>query len=732
MKAEKKIDKPLGGNRPKMSRQKQSGMSRAGRTKPLVGFFQGIGVRLIAAFLLPVLLLVALGFVSYNMAAELVVQNVTQSSRLMMKSRAEYLGLLMDNVDSSATQLLANDDLRTYLTTDDGAVRIMLSSRITTLVTAILNSNPYLEFITILNDPNSVNSPYLEPNPEQYLNLELVKRAVAAEGEGVWITDHAAIDAFMGPADDGMITAFYDPAKPQVFYARMLRRAKDAAYPGILVMALDAERVNDFLGSLLLTEDARAHFLGVDGYDVSHRHVPPGSEAAAVDPAAREAYEMFEAPFIKAYREDAEETSFYEEVNHQGVQYVALTEKLPDTGVLLTGMIPYDSLVSGARTILMLTIGFVLFAALVSILVGVFMATGMSRTITRIVTVSRQAAGGDLTVNPTSRRKDELGVLTRAISDMIASMRRLIERTATTANKVTDSVQVVSQSTVQVEQVSRDITTAISEIAQGATSQAQDSEQGVSKMNQLSQQMALVAQNTQEIETVTNDTVNLTQHGMTSVDELGRKVRETSQIIRSIVEDIQQLSESSGAIGGIVQVINGIADQTNLLALNAAIEAARAGESGRGFAVVAEEVRKLAEQSMKATREIGEIVDKTQEQTMETAKKANKTGEILKSQDLALEKSITSFSDIKTAMDSMVTRIQGIMRDVSAMDAVRQDTLLAIQNISAVSEETAASAQEVTASSDQQLQSIESMATFADNLAQEANELKDVIGQFKV
>ncbi len=732
MKTRKMLDRPLGTKQDHTAQPQQPGGMREKRGKPMVGFFQGIRVRLIAAFLLPVLLLVALGFVSYNMAADLVVQNVKHASRLMMSSRAEYLSLLMDNVDSSATQLLANEDLRTYLTSDDAAIRIVLSARISTLVTTILNSNPYLESIMILNDPNSVNSPFLVPDPQRYLNLELVKQAVAAEGEGVWITDHTVIDAYMGPAEDEMVKAFYDPAAPQVFYVRMLRRAKGAENPGILVMALDSARINDYLGSLLLTDEATAHFMGPDGYDVSHRFKPESGTAAMVDPASPDAYELWETPFVKAYREDPEYTSFYEEVEYRGTRYVALSEKLPDTGAVITGMIPYDSLVSGARNILTLTIGFVILAALLSILVGILMATGMSRTITRIVTVSRQAAAGDLTVTPTTRRKDEFGVLTHAIRDMIASMRGLIERAAVTANRVTDSVQVVTQSTTQVAQVSRDITTAISEIAQGATAQAQDSEQGVSKMSQLSERMALVANNTREIEAVTHDTMTLTRNGMASVDELGQKVRETSGNIRSIVDDIHVLSERSGAIGSIVQVINSIADQTNLLALNAAIEAARAGESGRGFAVVAEEVRKLAEQSMKATREIGAIVEETQDRTNETARKANKTGQILESQDQALEKSIKSFDEIHAAMDSLVSRIQGIMSDVSAMDAVRQDTLLAIQNISAVSEETAASAQEVTASSDQQLQSIESMSAFSDTLAKEAHDLKEVIDQFKI
>ena len=709
---------------------------KAGRTrlnnKPLVGFFHGIQVRLIAAFLLPVLFLVALGYLSYTMAADLVVLNVKRTSQLMMKSRAEYFSLLLDNVDSSATQLLANEELRAFLSSEDAAARNGMSSRIATLVATILTSNPHIEAITIVGDSHAESFPFYAPASDRYMELDLVKKAIAADGKGIWITDRTLINAYLDMTAFEAHKAFFESSKPQMVYVRMLQRTEGDTSPDVLLMPLDADLIDDFMGSLMLTGEASVHLIGPDGYDLATGKANSPGASQQVSSTDADAYALWNEPFVKAYREDADYFSFYEEVDYRGIRNVALTEKLEKTGVLLLCMIPYQSLVSGARSILVLTIGFVLMAVVLSIIVGIFMATGMSRTISRIVQMSRQAASGDLTVTTTTRRKDEFGVLTLSIHDMIGSMRRLIERTASTAARVTDSVDVVNHSTEQVAQVSRDITTAISEIAQGANAQAQDAEQGVSRMNQLSSRMALVGENTREIEKVTSSTVVLTRNGMSSMDELNQKAKETGDIIHAIVDDIQVLQDHSGSIGSIVQVINSIADQTNLLALNAAIEAARAGESGRGFAVVAEEVRKLAEQSMKASREIGSIVNQTQGRTQETAKKADQTGRILLSQDQALEKSVKAFQEIHTAMDALVYRVQNIMTDVVAMESVKEETLLAISNISAVSEQTAASAQQVTASSDQQQQSIDSMSSFAETLAEEARELREVIGQFRV
>ncbi|UTW69580.1 hypothetical protein KHA80_23095 [Anaerobacillus sp. HL2] len=100
----------------------------------------------------------------------------------------------------------------------------------------------------------------------------------------------------------------------------------------------------------------------------------------------------------------------------------------------------------------------------------------------------------------------------------------------------------------------------------------------------------------------------------------GRAIRETVSGMRDINKRITELSSKSVQIGEIIEVIDDIAEQTNLLALNAAIEAARAGEAGKGFAVVADEVRKLAERSGKATKEISELINSIQENTKDSVK----------------------------------------------------------------------------------------------------------------
>jgi methyl-accepting chemotaxis protein len=360
------------------------------------------------------------------------------------------------------------------------------------------------------------------------------------------------------------------------------------------------------------------------------------------------------------------------------------------------------------------------------------MASSMSRTINRIIDTASTAASGDLTVNPVSSRKDELGTLTKGINSMIASMRNLIEQISSTSEGVARSAKTVSETSQQVSSVSEDISKAIQDISQGASAQASDSEKCVEKISLLAENINNVSLNAKSINTLTEDAASMTQQGLESITDLDEKANQTTVISKEILSDIHELEVHSISIGKIAKVISGIADQTNLLALNATIEAARAGEMGKGFAVVANEVRKLAEKSMDDTREITNIIKDTHEQMSKTVEKASSTETILKSQNEAVVKTMDIFRKINTAMETLSEQVSQIMTRIEEMEKNKEQAISSIQNISAVSEQTAASSQEVTASTKEQLSSIEDLSNFAEELGKEAKVLEDEISMFKL
>ena len=241
-----------------------------------------------------------------------------------------------------------------------------------------------------------------------------------------------------------------------------------------------------------------------------------------------------------------------------------------------------------------------------------------------------------------------------------------------------------------------------------------------------------LSENAVNISKLSRETSDLTEQGLSTVDNLDTKTAQTAIITENIVTDIHSLEEQSRSVGKIIKTIDQIADQTNLLALNAAIEAARAGEKGKGFAVVANEVRKLAEQSMIATKDIATIIKGIQQKTDLAVKNTKSAEEIVKSQVEAVAATISTFKKIASSMKTLSANVNFILSGIIDIEQNKNQVLLAMQNVSAISEEAAASSQEVASSTEEQLAGVEELAAYAEELNNASEHLSATISKFKL
>jgi methyl-accepting chemotaxis protein len=362
---------------------------------------------------------------------------------------------------------------------------------------------------------------------------------------------------------------------------------------------------------------------------------------------------------------------------------------------------------------------------------------------------------GEVAVNANSLNEASAQLaVTAAQSGMAAEQIAVtIQQVAKGASQQTQSI---SQTAGAIEQMSR----AIGGVAQGAQEQAGAVERAAQVTDQLSHAIDEVFQTAQQQALNAAEAVQSTQNGAATVDQTVQGMTRIRARVSQSAEKVQQMGQRSDQIGMIVETIDDIASQTNLLALNAAIEAARAGEHGKGFAVVADEVRKLAERSSTATKEIGGLIHEIQQTLGEAVRAmtesaaevesgmnlANQSGASLAQMLQGAEKSRQSGAAITTAaehMNRLATELVSAMDSVSAvveentaateeMSAGSSSVTQSIENIASVSEENSASVEEASAGAEEMSAQVAEVTASAQSLSAMANTLQTLVARFKL
>ena len=395
-------------------------------------------------------------------------------------------------------------------------------------------------------------------------------------------------------------------------------------------------------------------------------------------------------------------------------------------------------------------------------------------------------AQNDLTaaVSPRSS-KDELG---NAFSRMITGLRKTLSELAENAKNLSMASGQLAQAAGQAGQATNQISTTVQQVAKGTQDQAQSVTRTAVSVEQMSRAINGVAKGAQEqslaVTKVSNITLQMTDaiqqvagnaaavtRDSAGAAQAARKgsetVEQTLEGMQSIkakvgvsAEKVQDMGRRSDEIGTIVETIEDIASQTNLLALNAAIEAARAGEHGKGFAVVADEVRKLAERSSHATKEIGGLIKGIQKTVNEAVKameegskeveagvkSANQAGaalsEILNAAEAvnkqatqaaeAAERMTSASNELVASVDSVSAVIEENTAATEEMAANSSEVTQAIESIASVSEENSAAIEQVSASTEEMSAQVEEVTASAQTLAEMAQRLQLVVAQFKL
>ena len=686
---------------------KKTGNSRKAAKDKGMGL-RGIQVKLIGAFMIPVILFVIIGFMIYSKCSTTLNSTYEASANTSVGTLEEYLGLGFENIELMATRLSINSAITSYYTGSEVKSESMLMDTKVALSNES-TADKFIDHIIVCAKSGTACSEKGAIRGDVYnafVESEEGKNVESEIGMGsMWISSHPAIDEVTG----------YDSDEYALSLVTVLKNNSNKSV-GYIIIDVKTSFIQDILDNAQISDNSIKGFVLEDGSQV----LSGDSDIKFTD--------------TDFYQEAlaGENLQGSKEVSYEGADYLFTYSRIEGTNMLVCAMVPQKEIMAGAQAILRYTLIAVAICAVIAIVVGSVLASGISKAIRKVNRVLKKTSDGDLTGQISMKRKDEFNVLSSSITNMIGSMKDLILKMTNVSGHVSDSaVQVGTNSEVLLE-VTKNITEAVDYINSGISQQAQDTESCLEQMNGLAERINVVHENTDEISEIAQEAQGALENGMVIVANLGEKVQGTTEVTETIIREIRELNKESIAINSIIGTINEIAEQTNLLSLNASIEAARAGEAGRGFAVVSEEIRKLAEQSGNAGNQIGEIINHIQERLAATIETAGLAGESVAFQTEALNNTVDVFKNISQQVSKLAEDVEKITQSVGGIEQAKEDTMNAIESISTTSNQTESASEELARSTEKQLQAVEVLNDAVKRLQMDAEDLDTSVSIFKV
>ena len=681
-----------------------------------IRFFSTLKFKLITSFLVPIVFIIILGVVSFLKASSGIERNYEKATVDTINMAGEFMRFGFESVEATAIQY-ANEDkiVRYFMKLDNTIDSVKNGKAISSSIIAKQTTDEFIQNIYLLSDDvNSVttsNFSYEGGIVAGFKDTEIGKYLTNHKTENIWDGEDAYLDEKLQSNSEG-------------YSMRLIRNGASA--DSLVVIETKADVILNILSSL---EFDKSGFLGLvtsderEIIDYSLKQQDPG-----IDLEALKAEKIFLNNEFYKEAMDQETKSGSQYVEYKGATYLFMYSKIGDTGATLCALMPKSTITSQADDIKNITIIIVIIACIVAVSIAAWLSTGIDRTIKGIIGKLKIAAKGDLTVQFNSKRKDEFHVLIDEIQLTFSNMKDLIQQVKILSGEVSESSLNVTKTSELFLKSSEDISSAMNEIEHGVNQQAKDAEECLVQMDNLSQKIEVVSENTKEIGQIADNTKKNVKEGTVISVELNQQTKSTIEITTDIIKHIEKLAEKSSSINEIINVINEIAEQT----LNASIEAARAGEHGKGFAVVASEIRMLADQSKTSVNDIKKIIGSIYEGTTTAVETARKAEKVLQLQENAVKNTTVSYDNINDSVEKLIVFLKYITDNVTNIEEARVSTLGAIENISAVLEEIAASSNNVNQTAANQVASVESLNKSALNLNKNSDNLVNEVQKFTV
>lgn len=696
-------------------KQKAPKQKKSGKSSKLLS----IRNKIVVCFLVPIVFMVIIGVSAYQKSAEGLSEKFTDSTLQTMRMATENLNMSCDFIRSEGLKYAYDDDLRKYflgMFEDNPVDKLNFLTSTKSNLLSVQTSNPFISHMHII-PKKGVNllSTKLSSGVDGF--LDEYKEDVAS-GEGrrsipQWIDSHPVLDEKVTETEKDYIMAF-----------EMMSQSNNAC----VVIDIKPSAITDFMEEIDIGDGSIIGFVTPGGRELVVENVEEGKESVLPE----EGNVFSGQEYYTAVVDEAVADAGTAEVDFQGEKYLFIYSHSADIGFTTCALVPMRVVTSQATEIRNMTIGLVILACVIVVIVGIFITAGIENNMRRISRKFGDVAKGDLTVTVSAKGHDEFQDLAGSATNMITNTKKLVNQVSNATGELEVSAQNVGQASELIHEYSQDITRAIGEINEGMEEQSRHAQECVEKTDILSNEIQEVSHVVERVEKLVGETEGMINKGMEIVQVLGDRAGETTQMTVKVSESIESLRKESEIINSFVATITEITEQTNLLSLNASIEAARAGEAGRGFAVVAEEIRKLADDSAKAAGEIRNNVANITAQTQNSVESASQAKAMVELQTKAVEEVIAVFREMQERMGQLIEGLKDIVVSTEKADGERSAAVAAVKNISDIIEETAGSAETVNDVANKLLNHVEKLSTTASVLDENMEGLKNEISVFKI
>ncbi len=494
----------------------------------------------------------------------------------------------------------------------------------------------------------------------------------------------------------------------EIYVTKEVVNLKTGKNVGILVVKANAKALQDKINSINLFDNSNVSILNSEG------EVICSNTQNEMDEAIRTNLDL------------------ESEVTSKQMSGALVASAKTNNGWLVVAEIPQKMLTHRIDQVVNIIWIIILIIAILAVFIGQIISKGIVDSVKQLKKLMKKAEEGDLTVVASIKGKDEMAELGSSFNHMIENIKQLLKEAKNTVEHSLEAAHLLKKNTSGSMEGFSQLALSIESIAEGSNSQAEDTQKSVAVMEELSNSIQFVIEDTKQLISYTKGTRQVIDHASENMQILNTTVSSTHEVSGEISHSITELNALTKTIGEIMRFLDDISERTNLLALNASIEAARAGAAGKGFAVVADEVRNLATQSKESSNHVKDALKRIESKVLHTSELVIKSNQLLEKQEEAVGKTHESLNQMIEGLQGMNKGLEYVNNRIELMTKCKDEMSHKIENIAVVNEENAATVEEVNALSEEQHCIVAQFEHLADELLMTINRLEKSVATFVV